>query len=49
MGCGEWGGNSINQRRNLNPAYIVRKVNTGKFLLKEKEVFAWLFAKKNSG
>jgi hypothetical protein len=27
----------------------VRKVNTGKFLLKEKEVFASLFAKKYSG
>jgi hypothetical protein len=49
---GMWGGGGrefYKSTSQFEPCIYVRKVNTGKFLLKEKEVFACLFAKKNSG
>jgi hypothetical protein len=45
---GEWGREFYKSTSQFEPCIYVRKVNTGRFLLKEKEVLTRLFA-KNSG
>jgi hypothetical protein len=45
-GGGKWGREFYKSTSQFEPCIYVRKVNTGKFLLKEKEVFTRLFAKK---